>query len=93
MSTTKPRSSHGLGGWAPNVAFSQADEDELEFWTDREVSLIKNLLEDRGELDKGTIGDTLGCKYWGPMRFRNALREGVDRGAFRKVGRNRYAPV
>jgi hypothetical protein len=27
------------------------------------------------------------------MRFRQALREGVARGAFRKVGRNRYAPV
>jgi hypothetical protein len=27
------------------------------------------------------------------MRFRSALKEGVERGAFRKVGRNRYAPA
>ena len=27
----------------------------------------------------------------GPMRFRSALKEGMQRGAFRKVGRN-YAP-
>ena len=93
MSTTKPRSSHGLGGWAPNVAFSHADEDELEFWTNREVSLIKNLLEDRGELEKDAIGDALGCKYWGPLRFRQALKAGVERGAFRKAGSNRYAAV
>ena len=36
---------------------------------------------------RGEIGDKLGCKYWGPMRFRSALKEGVKRGAFRKDGR------
>jgi hypothetical protein len=92
MSQTTTRR-HGMAGWAPNVAPSEYDADELEFWTNREISLIKNLLEDRGELDKDTIGETLGCKYWGPMRFRQALRDGVERGAFRKVGRNRYAPA
>jgi hypothetical protein len=44
-------------------------------------------------MDKGDIGDKLGCKYWGPMRFRGALKEGVERGAFRKAGRNRFAPA
>jgi hypothetical protein len=89
---TRPRG-QSIAGWAPTIARSEYDADELEFWTNREISLIKNLLEDRGELDKDTIGTTLGCKYWGPMRFRQALRNGVDRGAFRKVGRNRYAPA
>jgi hypothetical protein len=84
---------HSMAGWAPNVSFSHADEDELEFWTNREVSLIENLLHDRGEMDKDAIGEALGCKYWGPLRFRAALKEGVERGAFRKVGRNRYAPA
>jgi hypothetical protein len=51
------------------------------------------VLDEPCELDKDTIGETLGCKYWGPMRFRSALKEGVERGAFRKVGRNRYAPA
>ena len=32
-------------------------------------------------------------RYWGPLRFRGALKEGVERGAFRKVGFNRYAPA
>ena len=44
-------------------------------------------------MDKDATGETLGCKYWGPLRFRNALREGVARRAFRKTGRNRYAPA
>jgi hypothetical protein len=94
-SSTTPRRRRGqsIAGWAPTTARSEYDEEELEFWTNREVSLIENLLRDRRELDKDTIGEALGCKYWGPMRFRSALKEGVERGAFRKVGRNRYAPA
>ena len=82
-----------IAGWAPTTSRSEYDPEELEYWTEREISLIQNLLQDRGEMSKSDIGDTLGCKYWGPMRFRQALKEGVDRGAFRKVGRNRYAPA
>jgi hypothetical protein len=91
-STTRPRG-QSIAGWAPTAARSAHDEEELEFWTNREVSLIANLLKDRGEMDKDAIGEALGCRYWGPMRFRQALKEGVARGAFRKVGRNRYAPA
>jgi hypothetical protein len=93
MNATKRPRGHGLPSWAPSTAPSAYDEDELEFWLNREVSLIENLLKDRGELSKDEIGDTLGCKYWGPMRFRQALKEGVARGAFRKTGRNSYAPA
>jgi hypothetical protein len=93
MSPTTRHRGQSIAGWAPTTARSEYDEEELEFWTNREVSLIENLLKDRGELEKDAIGEALGCKYWGPMRFRQALKEGVDRGAFRKVGRNRYAPA
>jgi hypothetical protein len=44
-------------------------------------------------LTRDEIGNELGCKYWGPMRFRQALKEGVERGAFKKVEHNRYAPA
>ena len=77
--------------YTPFPGASSVDRDENEWWLNREISLIHNLLTEEGELDKSTIGDKLGCKYWGPMRFRNALKEGVERGAFRKAGRNRYA--
>ena len=81
-----------MSAFTPFPSASSRDADENKFWLDRELSLIQNLLEDRGELSRGEIGETLGCKYWGPMRFRNALKEGVKRGTFRKVGRGRYAP-
>ena len=74
----------------PMPTGSSVDADENEWWLDREISLIHNLLTEEGELDRSTIGDRLGCKYWGPMRFRGALKEGVKRGAFRKEG-SKYA--
>jgi hypothetical protein len=80
-----------MSTYTPFPGVSSQDADENEWWLRREVSLIRNLLEDEGELDRKTIGETLGCKYWGPTRFRAALKAGVERGEFRKTGRNRYA--
>ena len=82
-----------MSTYTPFPGVSSQDVEENEWWLRRELSLIQNLLDDAGELSKDEIGERLGCKYWGPMRFRNALKEGAKRGAFRKAGRNRYAPV
>jgi len=81
-----------MSTYTPFPSASSQDTDENEFWLQRELSLIHNLLEEEGEMDRKEIGDRLGCKYWGPMRFRSALKQGVERGAFRKSGHNRYAP-
>jgi hypothetical protein len=80
-------------GYTPFPSTSSQDVEENEWWLRREISLIQNLLTEEGEASRDDIGTKLGCKYWGPMRFRNALREGVKRGAFRKVSRGRYAPA
>ena len=77
-----------MSSFTPFPGSSSVDVDENEWWLRREISLIKNLLEEEGELPRKEIGNRLGCKYWGPMRFRQALKEGVERGAFRKQGRN-----
>jgi hypothetical protein len=77
-------------GYTPFPGASSEDQDENEWWLHREISLIQNLLTEEGETSRKDIGDRLGCKYWGPLRFRSALREGVKRGAFRKTGRDRY---
>jgi hypothetical protein len=79
--------------YTPFPGTSTQDADENEWWLRRELSLIENLLKEEGELERGEIGERLGCKYWGPLRFRAALKEGVERGLFRKRGRNRYAPA
>jgi len=76
----------------PGPAGSSVDADENEWWLQREISLIQNLLQEEGELPRKEIGERLGCKYWGPARFRSALKAGVSRGAFAKRGRN-YGPA
>jgi hypothetical protein len=86
QTTRDRRTGPSLAGWAPTTARSEYDADEMEFWRNREISLIQSLLDDKGEMDRDAIGEALGCKYWGPMRFRGALKDGVERGAFRKVG-------
>ncbi|WP_199509543.1 hypothetical protein [Nucisporomicrobium flavum] len=80
-------------GYTPFPSTSSVDADENEWWTRREISLIQSLLKEEGEASRDHIGEALGCKYWGPTRFRNALKEGVKRGAFRKTGRGKYAPA
>ncbi len=78
-------------GYTPFPGGSSVDQEENDWWLDREISLIRNLLETEGELERGDIGDKLGCKYWGPLRFRSALKEAVARGAIRKTSGGRYA--
>ena len=80
------------GSYTPFPGGSSVDVDENEWWLRREISLIENLLKEEGELPKKEIGERLGCKYWGPMRFRGALKEGVARGAFKRTSGGRYAP-
>jgi hypothetical protein len=82
-----------MSAYTPFPSSSSRDEEENEWWLDREISLIRNLLEDKGELPRKEIGDTLGCKYWGPLRFRRALKAGVERGDFRRTGRGHYGPA
>jgi hypothetical protein len=93
MSPSTRRRGQSIAGWAPTTSRSEYDEEELEYWLNREVSLIENLLRERGELSRDEIGEALGCKYWGPLRFRQALKAGVERGAFRKLNGKRYGPA
>ncbi len=79
--------------FAPNASSSEYDQEEQDYWTDRELSLIENALKENGELRRNELGDMLGCKYWGPRRFARALRIGVDEGRFKRVSRGRYAPA
>jgi hypothetical protein len=91
MSTTGRSRARGNYAFAP-FAGSSSDQDENEWWLERELSLIQNALEERGEMRRRDLGNLLGCKYWGPRRFARALKVGVEEGRFRRVGTGRYAP-
>ena len=81
-----------MSSYTPFPSASSQDRDENEFWLERELSLIEGALQDKGEMRRRDIGELLGCKYWGPRRFANALKAGVEQGRFKRVGYGRYAP-
>ena len=89
----RPRREHHDYTYTPFSAGSPYDQDENDWWLDRELSLIENLVKERGEMKRSDIGNTLGCKYWGPTRFSRALKAGLNEGRFRRVRRGVYGPV
>jgi len=60
---------------------------------DREIEIIERALEDRGSANRRELSRRVGGRYWGPGRFRAALREAVDEGAVRRLRGGEYAPT
>jgi MFS family permease len=82
----------GPGGASFSPFIGHPAEQRPE-WLDREVDIIRRALQDQGELGRDELARKVGGRYWGPGRFRAALREGLAEGALRRAGRNRYAAV
>src|SRR5581483_3539859 len=70
--------------------FGQPPEPREE-WLDNEIEIIVRALEEHGELGREELARRIGARYWGPGRFRAALREAVREGSVRRVSRSRYA--
>ena len=83
------------GGYSPSIHGSSpwTDQAERDHYLNREVEMLQRALEDRGELRRRELGRLVGCKYWGPGRFGNALRAAVARGAIEHTGFGRYGPA
>lgn len=61
-------------------------------WVDNEVGIIERALREQGDLNRQDLARRVGARYWGPGRFRSALRTAITEGAARRVGRDRYGP-
>jgi hypothetical protein len=68
--------------WAPTA------EQDL----DREIATLARALEERGATDRDQLADLVGARYWGPGRFRAALREAVHEGRARHLSGDTYGP-
>jgi hypothetical protein len=68
--------------WAPTA------EQDL----DREIDEIARALDERGPTDRDELATLVGSRYWGPGRFRAALREIVNEGGAKRLSRDTYAP-
>jgi MFS family permease len=60
---------------------------------DREVDEIARALDERGPTSRDELAELVGARYWGPGRFRAALREAVDEGRVQRLSRATYAPA
>jgi hypothetical protein len=76
--------------YVPQYPMSSRSEDDED--VDREVEeLVRALEAGGGTMRRGALGDAVNCRYWGPGRYRAALRTALEEGRIRKVGRDTYA--
>jgi hypothetical protein len=71
---------------------SSHDVDQTPWWPAREISLIKSVLDEEGRDEPQGDRRAARLQVLGPLRFRNALEEGIERGACARA-RSRYAPA
>ncbi|HYY06683.1 MAG TPA: hypothetical protein VE997_08890, partial [Candidatus Limnocylindria bacterium] len=76
----------GTAGTASRYA-AMADVD-----LDREIELLDRALTERGAIDRDELARLVGGRFWGPGRFRAALRETVDEGRAERVSGRTYGP-
>lgn len=81
-----PRSS-GYSPWLPPVA-PEAGYIAL----DREIETIALVVAERGAMDTRALYNRVGGRYWGPGRFRDAVREALAEDKIQRVGRGRFGP-
>jgi MFS family permease len=74
--------SPGMRLWAPETRTDR----------DREIEIIERALKERGSANRRELARRVGGRYWGPGRFRSALRTAVDEGRVQRVKRDQYAP-
>ncbi|HEY1356191.1 MAG TPA: MFS transporter [Solirubrobacterales bacterium] len=58
----------------------------------REVEIIDRALRDRGSANRRELARRVGARYWGPGRFRAALREAIIEGRVKRLRGGEYAP-
>ena len=76
-----------LGPGTSYSPFLGSPAHERPEWLDREIGIIGRALAEQGEVGREELARTVGARYWGPGRFRRALREAVARGVARRAGR------
>jgi MFS family permease len=77
---------HAGAAW---LAVSAPDDSDA---LDGEIASIARALDEHGPTDRRELARLVGARYWGPGRFRLALREAVEEGYARRLSRSTFAP-
>ncbi|HEX2129806.1 MAG TPA: MFS transporter [Solirubrobacterales bacterium] len=97
--TRQERERAGLRRWRPGPGsasyspFLPPPAEVRQEWLDHEVGIIERALVENGELPRAELAQRVGARYWGPGRFRAALREAVAEDVAVRTGRDRFAPA
>jgi hypothetical protein len=60
---------------------------------DREIEVIARALDENGPTDRRELARMVGSRYWGPGRFRVALREAVEEGRAQRLSHSTFGPA
>src|SRR3954469_18569512 len=85
-----PGTSFGSPGMLGTSSRWSSDDSSEDL--DREIEIITRALQERGPADRDELYKLVAGRYWGPGRFRRALRQAVEEGDIKRVSRNQYAP-
>ncbi len=80
--------SPGMFGTASRWTADGSDDD-----LDREIDVIARALAERGPTERDQLYQVVGGRYWGPGRFRSALREALEEGRVERLSRGTYGPA
>ena len=83
----------GSSWHAPGMGATAVTSRDAPEVLDREIEALAGALEEHGTLDRRELARLVGARYWGPGRFRAALREAVADGQVRRVSSATYAPA
>jgi MFS family permease len=79
----------GQAAWSPRPQASLYPRSDP--YLAREVDAIVDTLRTSGPLSALQLSRAVGAKYWGPGRFRTAVRSALASGRIRRLGRNHLA--
>lgn len=74
--------------WQLRAPDQRAQEEAL----DHEILMIENAVREEGPVEEDELRKLVGARYWGPGRFRPAVREALAEGRVVRAGRGRLAP-
>ena len=84
-----PRRHVGRVAWSPRPQASTYPGADP--YLAREVDAIVDALTQEGSLSALELSRAVGARFWGPGRFRAAVRSALASGRARRVGRNHFA--
>jgi len=73
--------------WQLSPPDARAQEEAL----DHEILMIENAVSEEGPIEEDDLRKLVGARFWGPGRFRPAVKEALAEGRVVQVGRTRLA--